>query len=132
MIGGSHRVFVVFDDDDRVAEVAEFGERIEQALIVARVKANGRFVEDVQHADEAAADLAGEADALRFAAGKRGGRAASNGDMIFEADVEQEAEAAAEFFEDLFGDLLFVAFENDVGEELDGVGDRRGELTSGS
>ena len=85
VVGGPHRVFVVFDDDDRVAEVAEFGERIEQALVVARVEADRGFVEDVEHADEAAADLAGEADALRFAAGERGGGAFER--EVFEADV---------------------------------------------
>jgi hypothetical protein len=29
VVGGTHRVFVVFDDDDRVAEIAEFGKRVE-------------------------------------------------------------------------------------------------------
>ena len=130
MVGGPHRVFVVFDDDDRVAEVAEFGECVEQPLVVARVEADRRFVEDVEHADEAAADLAGEADALRFAAGERGGGAFER--EIFEADVEQEAEPAADFFEDLLRDLFFVAFEDDVGEELDGVGRRRVAETAGS
>ena len=95
MVGGPHRVFVVFDDDDRVAEVAELGERIEQALVVARVEADRRFVEDVEHADEAATDLAGEADALRLAAGERGRGAVER--EVFETDVLQEAEAAADF-----------------------------------
>ena len=111
VVGGPHRVFVVFDDDDRVAQVAELGERVEQALVVARVEADRGFVEDVEHADEAAADLAGEADALRFAAGERGGGAFER--EVFEADVVQEAEAAADFFEDLVGDLFFVAFEDE-------------------
>ena len=75
VVGGPHRVFVVLDDDDRVAQVAERRERVEQAVVVARVEADRGFVEDVEHADEPAADLAGEADALRFAAGERGGGA---------------------------------------------------------
>jgi hypothetical protein len=52
--------------------------RAEQSLVVARVEADGRFVEDVEHADQTAADLAGEPDALRFAAREgRGGAIAS-------------------------------------------------------
>ena len=51
VIGGPHGVFVVFDDDDRVAEVAQVGQRIEQALVVARVEADRGFVENVKHAD---------------------------------------------------------------------------------
>ena len=122
VVGGPHRVFVVLDDDDRVAEVAELGERVEQALVVARVEADRGFVEDVEHADEAAADLAGEADALRFAAGERGGGAVER--EVVEADVLQEAEAAADFFQDFGGDQFVVAFELQLAEELGGVGDR--------
>ena len=72
VIGGPHRVFVVLDDDHGVAQIAQLRERGEQAVVVARVQADRRLVEDVQHADQAAADLSGQADALRFAAGKRG------------------------------------------------------------
>ena len=122
VVGGPHRVFIVFDDDDRVAQVAEFGKRIEQTLVIARMEADRWFVENVEHADEAATDLAGEADALRFAAGKRWRGAFER--KVFEADVEQEAEAAADFFEHLVGDLFFVSFEHQLGEELDGIGNR--------
>ena len=58
VVGGPHRVFVVLDDDDRVAQVAQPFERAEQPLVVARVQADRRLVEDVEHADQAAADLA--------------------------------------------------------------------------
>ena len=34
------------------------------------MQADGRLVEDVEHAGQAAADLAGETNALRFAAGQ--------------------------------------------------------------
>ena len=44
---------------------------LEQPRVVARMQADRRFVEHVQHAAQAAADLAGQADALRFAAGER-------------------------------------------------------------
>jgi hypothetical protein len=73
------------------------------------VEADGGFVEDVENANEAAADLAGKADALRFAAGERGGSALER--QVFEADVLQEAEAASDFFQDFGGDELLVAFE---------------------
>ncbi len=46
------RVLVVLDDDHRVAEVAQAHERVEQALVVALVQADRRFVEDVHHADQ--------------------------------------------------------------------------------
>ena len=89
VIGGPHRVFVVLDDDDGVAQVAQLRERVEQPVVVARVQADRRLVENVEHADQAAADLAGQANALRFAAGERRGRAVER--QIIEPDVEQES-----------------------------------------
>ena len=58
VVGGEDRVFVVLDDDDGVAEVAQAAQRLEQPRVVALVEANRRLVEDVEHAGEARADLA--------------------------------------------------------------------------
>ena len=74
----------------------------QQPLVVARVQADARLVEDVQHADQAAADLPGEADALGLAAGERRGGAVER--QVVQADVEQEAEPAADLLEQLAGD----------------------------
>ena len=103
VVGGAHRLLVVLDDDDRVAEVAELLERGEEARVVALVQADRRLVEDVEHADEARADLRREPDALRFAAGERLGGAAER--EVVEADVDEEAQALAHFLEDRTGDL---------------------------
>src|SRR3546814_16012870 len=59
------RVRVMLDDDHRVAEVAKALQRREQPVVVALVETDRRLVKDVEHARQAAADLAGEADALR-------------------------------------------------------------------
>ena len=74
VVGRPHRVLVVLDHDHGVPLVAEPKERIEQLLVVALVQSDRRLVEDVEDADQAAADLSGEADALHFAAGKRRAR----------------------------------------------------------
>ena len=97
-------------------------ERGEQPVVVARVQADRRLVEDVEHADQAAADLPGQADALRLAAGERRGGAVER--EVVQADVEQEAEPAADFLQHLRGDQRLVAFERELGEELGRVGDR--------
>ena len=76
VVGRPHRVFVVLDHDDRVALVAQPGQGVQQAVVVAGMQADRGLVEDVEHAHQAAADLPGQADALHLAAGKRGGRAA--------------------------------------------------------
>ena len=75
IIGGAHGVLVVLDDQNGVAEVAELTERGEELVVVALVQADRRLVEDVENAHQARTDLRGKADALAFAAGKRGCRA---------------------------------------------------------
>ena len=64
VVGRLDHLAVVLDEDQRVAQVAELLQRLEQPAVVARVQADRRLVEHVQHAGQAAADLAGQADAL--------------------------------------------------------------------
>ncbi len=75
VIGAAYRFFIVLDDEDRIAEIAQSFERAQQAAIVARVQADRRFIEHVQHAAQSRANLRREADALRFTARERGGGA---------------------------------------------------------
>ena len=50
----------MFDHDHRVALVPEAFENLDQTVGVGRVKSDGRFVEDVQRAAEAAFTVGGE------------------------------------------------------------------------
>ena len=99
LIGGAHRVFVVFHYYDRVALIAEPLERCQQPVVIARVQANRRFVENVEHADQSATDLAGEPNPLRFAARERRCRPIER--QVVEPDVRQEAEPSADLLEHL-------------------------------
>ena len=104
VVGLADRLLVVLDDDDGVAGVAQVLQRGEQAAVVALVQADRRLVEHVEHAGQAAADLAGQADALALAAGQRAGVAGER--QVVEADVDQEAEPLADLLEDRPGDLV--------------------------
>ena len=95
-------LLVVLDDDERIAEVAHLLERAEQARIVPLVQADARLVEDVQHAHEPAADLRGQPDALRLAAGKGGGGARER--QVIEPHVDEKAQPGVNLLEDLPGD----------------------------
>ena len=75
VVGHLDRVLVVLDHDHGVAEVAEAHERVDEAVVVALVEADRRLVEHVEHADQPGADLGGQPDPLRLAAGERGRRA---------------------------------------------------------
>ena len=67
--------FVVFDDDERVADIAQGFERLQKTLIVLLMQANARLVEDIQNAGKSAAYLRCKTDTLRFATAQRSCRA---------------------------------------------------------
>ena len=74
VVGDPDGVLVVLDDEHGVAEVAQADQRVDEAVVVPLVQADGRLVEHVEHADQAGADLGGQADALGLAAGQGGRR----------------------------------------------------------
>ena len=110
MVGGAEDVGVVLDDEDGVAEVAQVFEDADEAGGVAGVQADGGLVEDVERADQPRAERGGELNALRFAAGERGGEAVEG--EVFEAHRVEEAEALADLFEDGAGDLFLHGRES--------------------
>ena len=103
VVGAADGVLVVLDDEHRVAHVAQVLQRLQQAVVVALVQADRRFVEHVHDAGQPRADLRGQADALRLAARQRFRRAFEA--QVIEADVDQEAQAGGDLLEDLVGDL---------------------------
>ena len=103
VVGGLDGVGVVLDHDDGVAQVAQAAQRAEQALVVPLVQPDARLVEDVEHADQAGADLGGQPDALGLAAGERG-RAAAEREVV-EPHVAEEAQPVGHFLEDGAGDV---------------------------
>ena len=65
-------VQIVFDDDDRIAQIDQSAQDGEQFFGVVEVQAGGGLVEDVQgFAGVDPAQFGGQFDALRLAAGKR-------------------------------------------------------------
>ena len=73
VIGALNGFGIVLDHQHRVAHVAQTRQRVEQAVVIARMQADGGLVQHVEHAAQFRADLRGQTDALRFAAGERGG-----------------------------------------------------------
>jgi hypothetical protein len=94
----------MFHDDDGIAEIAQALQRFQQAIVVTLVKADARFIQHVEHARKAGADLAGQADALALPTGKRAAGAIEI--EVIEADIVEEAEPLDDFLEDRAGDLV--------------------------
>ncbi len=109
VIGALDGFRVVLDHQHGIAHVAQPGERVEQAAVVARVQTDGGLVEHIQHAAQLGADLRGQADALRLAAGERVRRAVQA--QVIQADGAEELEAVADLFGDAPGDLPLALVE---------------------
>ncbi len=122
MVGVADRVLVMLDDDHGVAEVAQALQRFEQAVVVVLVEADRRFVEDVEDAREAGADLRREADALALAARERA-RGAVEVEIV-EPDIVEEAEPLVDLLEDDVRDLLLDGVELVLEAAEPGVGVR--------
>ena len=86
IVGTADGLLVMFHDEHRVAKVPQVFKRSNQTLVIALMQADGRFIENIEHAHEASTDLRCKADALRLATGKRGGCAFER--EVVEPDVD--------------------------------------------
>ena len=109
LVGAADHFAVVLDHQQRIAQVAELLQGVQQPAVVARVQADRRLVEHVEHAAQPAAHLGRQADALHLAAGERGGRPGQR--QVFQAHVDQELQPVANFARHLAGDLPLAAGE---------------------
>src|SRR5262245_412993 len=119
VLGAADRVFIVLDDEQGVALGPQALERAEQDAVVARMQADGRFVEDVADAAQVGAQLRREPDTLRFTAGKRRGGAVQC--EVREAHVAEESDPALQLGDDVPRDIRLTSLEAElVYESLDG------------
>ena len=129
-VGGPDGVLVVLDDDQRVPQVAQPQQRLEQPVVVPLVQPDGRLVEHVQHPDQPGTDLGGQPDPLRLTAGQRGRRPVQG--QVVQPDVEQETHPGVDFLHDPRGDLPVAVGklqgQQELGQLADGqraqLGDR--------
>ena len=98
LVGRAHHAGFVFDHNDRVAEIAQAVKDADEAFGVARMKADARFVEDIQCVHEARAEAGCEIHALGFATGERARWTVER--KIAKTHIDQVAESSADFVED--------------------------------
>src|SRR5208337_3345114 len=102
-------------------DVAEVGQRIDEALIVALMQADGGLVEYVEDAHEGGAYLRRQTDALGLAAGERRGLALER--QVLEAHIAHEAQARAYLLQYLLRDLPFGVAQLEARDEREGLFD---------
>ena len=97
VVGGEHHVFVVFDDDHRVACVAQGAQAVNEFSVVPLVESDARLVKDVEDLGEAASNLGGQSDALGFATAD-----AASGSVqaeVAQTHVQQKSQPRAHLFQ---------------------------------
>ena len=117
----AHRVLVVLDDDERVAEVAQTFQGGEQLVVVALVQSDGRLVKDIENAHQARADLRRQTDTLRLAAGERRARARER--QVFESYRAQEAEAVFDLLQNTLADAHLLLGQRQLIHKVERVDD---------
>ena len=130
VVGAADGFFVVLHDQHRVAQILQMGEGAQQPGVVPLVQADGGFVQDVHHAHQAGADLAGQPYPLRFAAGQ-GVRAAVQGQVV-QAHIHQKLQPRLNLLENFYGDGAAPPGQLQLAEILQGVLDgAAGDLGQG-
>ena len=124
------RLLVVLDHDERVAQVAQAHERLDEPLVVSLVEADAGLVEHVEHPDQARSDLRGQTDSLRLAP-RQGACGAVQGEVV-QAHVDEEAQPLVDLLEDPLCDLRVAPVEPQAEKELGRRADRKpGDLRDG-
>ena len=82
-------------------QIAEFFQSVEQHFIVALVKSDRRFIQNVKHTDQSAAELRSEPDPLGLAAGKS--RTDPVQGQIIKSDITEKGQTAADLAENFTG-----------------------------
>jgi len=116
LVGLAHHLAVVFDHNHRVADIAQGLEDLDQFCAVARVKPDGRFVENVERSDQLGPERGGEIDALELTARERASAAVEG--QVAHADGVEIGDAVEQLLEDLAGDGRLVAAQLQCREKV--------------
>ena len=66
VIGVSHRLFIMLNDDERISLFAQRTQGFEQSDVVTRMQSYGRLIEHVKHTAQIRTELCRQSNALRF------------------------------------------------------------------
>ena len=100
---------VMFDQDQRVAEILQLMQRFQQPGVVARMESDGRLIQYIQHAGQGAADLSGESYPLALTPRQRGERPGQR--EVLQSDIHQERQPADHLLQQVTGDPLVGRLE---------------------
>ena len=103
-VGGKHDLRIMFHHHQRIAGVTQFFHHADDPSHVARMQADGGFIQHEQGVDQRGAQRGGEVDALHFATGQ-GARLTVECE-IAQADFTQIAQPGADLGQQQIGGLV--------------------------
>src|SRR2546427_9511459 len=68
-VGGPHDIRIVLDNQDRVSQIAQVVQDLNQAMSVTAMKSNGGLIQHIECSYQAGTQRRGQLDALRLAPG---------------------------------------------------------------
>src|SRR5207302_5674649 len=95
IVCGANDLFLVLDNQQRVAFVAQVMHHAQQLADIARVQSDARFIHDKERADKRCAKTSREVYSLNFAAAQRARGSIKR--KITDADLAQIIQARADF-----------------------------------
>ena len=94
IVGSTHHLLIMLDDNNCVAQVPQAMDDTDEALSITLVEADTRFVQDVERAYEATAELRRESHALTLPTREGAGETVKR--QIAQADLIEEGQARAD------------------------------------
>jgi hypothetical protein len=125
VIRAGHELIVMLDHKDGVSLVAQALQSRDQALVVAGVKPNARFIEDIKHPGEIRSELSGESNPLGLAAGERVRRAVES--EVPQAYLVEKPQSLANGGHDVLENQAAARIEFDAAQAADQPGGGLGE-----
>ena len=110
-----HRVGIVLDHQQRVPQVAQAFQDLDQPVRVARMQSDRRLVEHVQGAHQMRSQRSGQLNPLRLAAGKSGSQPVKR--QIVETHFVQKTQSLLDFLQHFIGDHSFGGAQLQAGEK---------------
>ena len=104
MIRPANRLLIMLHHQYRVPQVAQSIKCGEQLLVVTRVQADARFIENIQHTHQPRADLRGQANTLRLTTTESAARTVEC--QIAQPDIPQKTEPRGDLAYHVSGDFF--------------------------
>jgi len=106
---------VVLHHNQRVSEVSELDQRVNQAPVIPLVESDTWLVQDIQHTGQPGPNLGSQTDALGFPTGERARR--SSHTEVAQAHLEQKLQTRADFSKNRLCDSGIALRERKPGHE---------------